>query len=380
MRRLGAVLRVRGQDASQDAPGPRAASPFRRDGRLAQVLPFAVVAIAAEASLALPPGPRSATALAISLALLAAAGCALALPWERLPRPLAVLVPLTYLGSVVALILASGGPGTGVGMVLLVPVVWTALFHQPWESGLVLAALAGAGFVDSYLPGVVGAPVITRRVLFLTALAVMISVATHLLRGRVRRSEAATARLQGRLRELSITADRDRIASSLHETVVQRLVSAGLSLQGVRPLSTDPVVTRRIDAVVANLDGAVRLLRQTIFGLGNVQPAQGLRRGILDMANEVTPALGAVPEVMLDGPLDTALPPEAAAALLAALRDALTRVGSRRRAGRVAVTATAGPDEVCLTVTGADEALVWRLPRQPPPARDAAWEAGPGAA
>ena len=38
--------------------------------------------------------------------------------------------------------------------------------------------------------------------------------------------------MQDRLREMSILADRDRIASSLHDTVVQRLFAAGLALQG----------------------------------------------------------------------------------------------------------------------------------------------------
>jgi len=74
--------------------------------------------------------------VAISVGLLAATAAAFLLPWPRLPGWLTVLVPLAYTGSVLALLLAAG-PTSGVGVVLLVPLVWTALFHRTWESGCV---------------------------------------------------------------------------------------------------------------------------------------------------------------------------------------------------------------------------------------------------
>jgi signal transduction histidine kinase len=334
-----------------------ARSPFERDGRLARGLPFAAVAALAELSLLLPPGVQSLTGLIVSLVLLTAAAAAVLLPWSRLPRWATVLVPLTYLGSVLALTIASGGANSGIEVVLIVPVVWTALFHRPWESGCVVAALAGAGILASFYPGEAPPATIVRRVLFLTAVAVMISVATHMLRARIRRSEAATARLQGRLRELSIAADRDRIAASLHDTVVQRLFAAGLSLQGAGQLSGQPDLSKRIDAVVQNLDDAIKLLRQSIFGLEHGLPAHGLRRGILDVSNELTPVLGTAPEVILDGPIDTAVPPPVASQLLAALREALTHSGSGAQATRVAVAVAASGGELTLTIT--DNGIRW---------------------
>ena len=297
------------------------------------------------------------TGLTVSLVLLAAVAGAVFLPWGWLPRWLAVGVPLVYLGSVLGLTVTSGGFNSGVDLMLLVPVVWTALFHRPWESAVIVTALAGAGFVASLFPGEAPPAIIARRVLFLTAVAIMISVAAHILRAQVRRSEAATARLQGRLRELSITADRDRIASSLHDTVVQRLFTAGLSLQGAGQLTGEPELRRRIDAVVQNLDDAIKLLRQSIFGLGHGLPVRGLRRGILDISNELTPLLGMVPEVVLEGPIDTAVPPPLGAQLLTALREALAQSGSSARATRVTVTVAAGPDAVSLTIT--DDGVGW---------------------
>jgi hypothetical protein len=61
--------------------------PFRGYGPLARVAPFAVVAILAEASLALPPGPGSAWATAVSVVLLLAVPASFLLPWPRLPAP-----------------------------------------------------------------------------------------------------------------------------------------------------------------------------------------------------------------------------------------------------------------------------------------------------
>ena len=78
----------------------------------------------------------------ISLGLLLAAAALFLLPWPRLPAWMPVLVPLTYTASVLALILAAGAT-SGVGIVLLIPLIWAALFHRRWESmGAVLAIVA----------------------------------------------------------------------------------------------------------------------------------------------------------------------------------------------------------------------------------------------
>jgi hypothetical protein len=55
-------------------------SPFSRPGLLAKVGPFALVAVAAEASLMPPPGHRVSAALIVSLGLLATIALAFLLP------------------------------------------------------------------------------------------------------------------------------------------------------------------------------------------------------------------------------------------------------------------------------------------------------------
>ena len=89
---------VRG--AAGDAPGPDQPPgfPFRGPGLLVRVVPFAVVAVLAEASLALPVGVQSQPAMIVSIVLLLAVAGSFALPWRRLPAWTTVLVPLAYTG------------------------------------------------------------------------------------------------------------------------------------------------------------------------------------------------------------------------------------------------------------------------------------------
>ena len=75
------------------------------------------MAVLAEVSLALPPGVQSWPAVIASIVLLLAVLASFALPWQRLPSWMTVLVPLAYTGSVLALILAASmypsSPGAG---------------------------------------------------------------------------------------------------------------------------------------------------------------------------------------------------------------------------------------------------------------------------
>jgi signal transduction histidine kinase len=321
-------------------PGPpavaRAAAgyPFRGPGLLDRVIPFAAVAVLAEASLALPPGSQSQPALIASVLLLLAPAAAFALPWRRLPRWMPVLVPLTYTGSALALILAAGTT-SGVGMVLLIPVLWTALFHHRWESGCVVAAILVVVAVISLTPVVDPDPVLARRVLLWAAVGVLISVAVHGLRDRIRHSQEERARLQERLREITIMEDRERIADDLRDKVIQQIFAAGLALQGAASLTTEREVRRRVESSVADLDRAVRLVRQAIFGLEHEEPGRGLRLDVLDLCGRLTPA----PEVTFTGPVDGALPPRARAQLLGMLHETLGLLDPQSVPARVSIAA-----------------------------------------
>ena len=324
-------------------------SPFSGPGLLARAAPFALVAVAAAASLALPPGTRAWPAVTVSLVLLAATGLAFLLPWDRLPGWATVLVPLAYTGSALALTLA-GGTVSGVGIVLLVPLIWTALFHRRWESACVVAAIVAAVIVISIVQSAPDA-VIVRRVLLWGALGALLAVATHGLRDSIRRSQEATARLQERVGELMVVQDRDRLAADLQSGVVQRIFAAGLSLQSVLAMATQTEIRRRVEASIADLDDAIRLLRQAIFGLENRMAPQGLRHQVLQLCADVSP----VPEITFAGPVDEALPPEDAEGLLEMLRTALGLLGTPGGQTFISVEAA---ERLSVTVAGTG---------QPPP-------------
>jgi signal transduction histidine kinase len=343
---------------------------LQRDGLLVRIAPFAALAVIAEASLLLPPGPASLPDAIASVLLVAAVAAEIAfVPWRRVPGWLTVTVPLLYTASLLALIQAAGGSTSGVGIVLLSPLIWTALFHRRWESAVVTAAVLGVMLYISLNPDQATTTVLIRRMFFWAALAAMIAFVGHGLRSRVRRSREETARVQERLREMSILADRDRIASSLHDNVLQRLFAAGLTLQGVALRAARPDLTGRIDEVVQNLDESITLLRRSIFALEQGQPQRGpvapgpaepatdsladlgLRRCILDVVSELTPGIGVIPEITLDGPIDTAVRSSIAHHLLASLREVLGYSNAHRQAGRVAVAVIVDDTAVTLTVT-----------------------------
>ena len=342
-------------DQLADASGPA----LRRDGLLARIAPFAALALLAEASLALPPGPVSTPDAILSALILAVTVALVALvPWDRLPDWCSVAVPLLYTASVFPLIQAAGGEYAGIMLILLSPIIWAALYHSRWESAIVSAAALSVVLAVSLVDGTISGAALVRRMIAWAALAAMIAAAGHGLRARIRRSRQQTALVQERLREMSVLADRDRIARSLHETVVQRLFASGLSLQGtIGLLGGRPDAARRIDQVVEDLDESITLLRQSIFDPAHRAPGPGLRRSILDVSRELTPWLGVVPEVTLEGPLDTAVPPRAARQLLGVLREGLTRSGACAQATQVAVAVAADHEAVTLTIT--DDGTQW---------------------
>jgi signal transduction histidine kinase len=123
---------------------------------------------------------------------------------------------------------------------------------------------------------------------------------------------------------LAILSDRDRIARDLHDLVIQRLYATGMSLQGAMPL----------------------LIRSAIFSLQSRGEAKqnGLRAQVLEVVDQMTPALGFAPSLRLVGPLDEAVPADAAEQVLSALREALANVARHAAASRVDVTVEVGPE------------------------------------
>ena len=163
---------------------------------------------------------------------------------------------------------------------------------------------------------------------------------------------AAEAQLREAAQELSLLEDRERIARDLHDTVIQRLFAAGMTLQGLSALLDDEHdATRRIDTVVDELDGTIRELRTAIYGLQTrVERPAGLRQEVLRVLGEERSALAGEPQISFEGMLD-AVPQHIIDALLPVLRELLSNVARHARAQEIAVSVVASSDDIILTVT-----------------------------
>jgi signal transduction histidine kinase len=159
----------------------------------------------------------------------------------------------------------------------------------------------------------------------------------------------AERQLQVAEQELSVLEDRERIARDLHDTVIQRLFAAGMSLQAVAA-QPGPDVESRVTGVIDELDETIRDIRQTIFHLtAHTLERASLRRQIVDVVDREEEGLGFAPDVQFNGPVES-LDDERSEHLLAVLREALSNVARHARASRVEVKVDVGA-ELILTVT-----------------------------
>jgi len=160
------------------------------------------------------------------------------------------------------------------------------------------------------------------------------------------------SRLHTKLHELGLVEDRERIARDLHDTVIQRLFAAGMSLQAsIRLVRTDPgAAIGRIEGAVDDLDLTVKQVRTAIFGLEQTRPdADSLRARILGVIRDAAGPLGFEPRVLLDGPLDTGVDDRVSTELVITLREALSNVARHAQASRADVEVLA-EDDVCLRI------------------------------
>jgi signal transduction histidine kinase len=150
--------------------------------------------------------------------------------------------------------------------------------------------------------------------------------------------------------QLLVLSDRERIARDLHDVVIQRLFATGLQLQTVANLAPKPEVAARVNAAVDALDSTIRDIRGAIFELRS--PAgESLRAELRALTEAATEPLGFRPNLVLDGPVDSAVRDELRADLLAVVREALSNVVRHAKAKRVDVTLRAQPDRITVTVS-----------------------------
>ncbi|MFF9981820.1 sensor histidine kinase [Streptomyces erythrochromogenes] len=154
--------------------------------------------------------------------------------------------------------------------------------------------------------------------------------------------------------QMSLLEDRDRIARDLHDLAIQRLFATGITLQSAQRFVEHPEASERLARAVDDLDATIKIIRSTIFGLREHEPAGGsptLRFRTVRAVDEAAEALGFAPALRMEGLVDTDVPAAVADEVLAVLSEALTNVARHAGASRVEVAVVAADRALTVTVT-----------------------------
>ncbi|MFM7686479.1 MAG: PAS domain S-box protein [Actinomycetota bacterium] len=173
---------------------------------------------------------------------------------------------------------------------------------------------------------------------------VVIATVRDVTQNRQAELELAAARERVLLAE-----DHERIARDLHDTVIQRMFAAGLSLQSV--LNSVPDAAKaKIERIIDDQDDAIHELRTAIFGLASKRSAgRTVRVVVNDLVDESARVLGFRPTLQFAGVLDT-VDAEVTAEVAAVAREALSNVARHARARKVDVSLRHNDQDLLLTV------------------------------
>jgi hypothetical protein len=131
-------------------------------------------------------------------------------------------------------------------------------------------------------------------------------------------------------------------AHGLRDRVIQWIFVAGMNLQSAASQTVQPAVRQRVEAAAGDLDQALRLIRDTVFGLEHRLRDRGLRQEILELSGGLSPA----PEVSFTGPVDGSLRP-GGQTRSPLLREALAVIGQDAAVASIGVTTD---EAACVTV------------------------------
>lgn len=152
-----------------------------------------------------------------------------------------------------------------------------------------------------------------------------------------------------RARELTIIADRERIAHDLHDHVIQRLFAVGMHLQGSITRSRSPEITKRLNQDVDDLQTTIEEIRSTIFALHSRGAESGFRQQVQKTIAELTDDRDIQTTVHISGPMDAVsgdLAEQALPVIIEAVSNAVRHSDAQHLTVKVDVA-----DDLCIDVT-----------------------------
>ncbi len=152
-------------------------------------------------------------------------------------------------------------------------------------------------------------------------------------------------------RKVALMEDRSRIARDLHDHVIQRLFAAGLGLQATAT-SVDQAAAGRITSSIAEIDGAIAQIRQSIFALDQAPDATtvSLRSRVLETVDRVADQLPHRPTTTFHGPVDLMVGGDLIDEVLAVVNEGLANVVRHSEAEHVEVEVSAFAGEIAVLV------------------------------
>jgi signal transduction histidine kinase len=244
--------------ARTDVPGVWSHLSSRQ--RLVRVLPFTLVALGGQLSSFLDPSNMA--WFSLSVLGLVAAGVVFALPPRRYSL---CLTGACYIASVAALMMANGGVATsGLGTLFFLAVVGVAMYGERRDSAIIVALVVGFLMIVT-LSTPQDAASTARRLLFLGAIAAVMSVSIHALRERLETSNRRTRQLLHQseamneaARELAVLRSPDSIAA-----VTTKLAAALVTLPGATAAEARYVRVSKASPEVVACDGGSSSLSDT---------------------------------------------------------------------------------------------------------------------
>ena len=144
-----------------------------------------------------------------------------------------------------------------------------------------------------------------------------------------------------RQRELTVLADRERIAHDLHDHVIQRLFAAGMDLQGTIARSRSPEVVERLSRTVDDLQATIDDIRRTIFDLhAHNDPGSTFRGRIEQLVADLSDDRNLAIELRMSGPISM-VSADLARHAEAAITEAISNSVRHADASRLTVRVTA---------------------------------------